>query len=77
MILLLFFLFIIMLLVLYTAGITKDGTLEEKAEARRKAKAVLYRLWLGACLCNGFLLDMEPRVRFVAAHEQELSTLGR
>ena len=35
-----------MLLVLYTAGITKDGTLEEKAEARRKAKAVLYRLWL-------------------------------
>ena len=32
---------------------------------------------LGACLCNGFWLDMEPRVRFVSVHEQDLSTLGR
>jgi hypothetical protein len=32
---------------------------------------------LGACPCNGFLLDVESRVRFIVAHEQDLSSLGR
>jgi hypothetical protein len=31
---------------------------------------------LGACPCNGVLLDDEVRVRFTAFHEQDLSSMG-
>ena len=40
-------------------------------------RCVKLELRLGACPCNGFLLDVESRVRFIVAHEQDLSSLGR
>jgi LysR family glycine cleavage system transcriptional activator len=65
-------------------GVPMFRRLNRRVELTEPGKAYLAeigaafdRIALGACPCNGFLLDVESRVRFIVAHEQDFSSLGR